>query len=253
MIACTHASNVTGTVMPVRQLSQLCKQNNLLLLVDAAQSAGHMHIDIDGIDLLAAPGHKGLLGPMGTGFLYIRSGLELSPLLHGGTGTYSKLLRPPAEFPQSFEAGTVNAPGIIGLGYSVRKLQKTGLDQIQSAEHKMVRHLDETLRNMKGITVYGPADCRKKTGIVTFNIDGMESETIASLLDDDFGIATRAGFHCAGLAHKTIGTWDTGAVRLSVSIFNNMRQMELAADAIFRISKQSHGYVSRKFTSGCRR
>lgn len=247
MIACTHASNVTGTIMPVNRLAEVCRKYNLLLLVDASQSLGHIPVSVRAADLLAAPGHKGLLGPMGTGFLYVRAGLKLKPLMQGGTGTYSKLMEPPLEFPESFETGTLNAPGLIGLGYVLKQHNLYGFDT------ELVRDLDAGLRNIPRVKVYGPCDCRRKTGIVSFNIDGWDSRDIASLLNDDFGIATRAGFHCAGLAHKTIGTWDTGAVRMSIGPFNNMRQIRLAIDAVYRISALTPGRRQPVTNSGCRR
>ncbi len=321
MIACTHASNVTGTIMPIDALVEICRKHNLsrrhrqqdcatqmprnqstvprrsvqreiLLLVDASQTLGHIPVGVGssndashsncwsaetgfcGIDLLAAPGHKGLMGPMGTGFLYVRPGLNLKPLMQGGTGTYSKLLEPPLEFPESFEAGTINAPGIIGLGYSLKYLQQYSSDSntskaccgvsqpgscqklmptIRQSSQGLVSMLDDSLRNMKGVTVYGPSDCQRKVGIVTFNIDGRDSRDVASLLNDNFGIATRAGFHCAGLAHKTIGTWDTGAVRMSLGLFNNMRQVKLAIDAVYKISKLQPGTPPAVLGPGCRR
>ena len=253
LIACTHASNVTGTIMPVEQLVEICRKYNcghqrkILLLVDASQTMGHVPVKVHGIDMLAASGHKGLLGPMGTGFLYVRPGLELQPLMQGGTGTNSKLLKPPLEFPESFETGTLNAPGIIGLRYSLRYLRNVSMDG------NLVAILDDYLRNMNNVKVYGPENARTKVGIVTFNINGWDSRDVASLLNDEFGIATRAGFHCAGLAHKTIGTWDTGAVRMSLGIFNNMRQIKLAADAVYRISKLEPGSRMPVSSSGCRR
>ncbi len=249
MVVSTHASNVTGTLMPIGRLKEICKKYRLLLLIDASQSLGHVPLTAAGIDLLAAPGHKGLLGPMGTGFLYVRSGVELRPLTQGGTGTFSKLLEPPLEFPESFEAGTLNAPGIIGLGYSLRRMEEIDAQ----CQHNLTEILDEALRNMKNVTVYGPSNCRQKVGIVTFNINGWDSREISSLLDDEFGIATRAGFHCAGLAHKTIGTWDTGAVRMSLGVFNNLRQIRIAADAVYRISKMPPGSRPAHSNSGCRR
>lgn len=276
LIACTHASNVTGTMMPVGALVEICRRHNhsrqghqkILLLVDASQTAGHIPINVDsrgsklfdtgGIDLLAAAGHKGLLGPMGTGFLYVRPGLELAPLMQGGTGTYSKLLGPTLDFPESFETGTMNAPGIIGLRYSLRFLSDI-LDPARSSGYdwtlpkQLTLMLDEALRNINGITVYGPDAPDQKIGIVTFNIDGWDSRDVASLLNDNFGIATRAGFHCAGLAHKTIGTWDTGAVRMSLGLFNNVRQIKRAIDTVYNISKRHPGSPVPATSAGCRR
>lgn len=253
MIVCTHASNVTGTVMPVDELVEICRKHNrgrqpkILLLVDASQTMGHIPVNIDGIDLMAAPGHKGLLGPMGTGFLYVDKNVKLQPIMQGGTGTYSKMLEPPMEFPESFEAGTVNAPGIIGLRHSLKYMRNNYFD-----DH-LIYELDQYLRNMEKVRVYGPESWDKKVGIVTFNIDGWDSRDVASLLNDNYGIATRAGFHCAGLAHKTIGTWDTGAVRMSLGVFNNMRQIKQAVDAVYKISKLGPGSRFPAVSSGCGR
>lgn len=238
LIVCTQASNVTGTIMPVKKLAALCSGHNILFLVDGAQGAGHLRMDVDGIDMLAVPGHKGLLGPLGTGMLYVREGIRLKQMLQGGTGTASKDLIQPKEMPEGYETGTINAPGIIGLGYSAAFVQKIGIDAIREHQKELTAILDEGLRNMNNVTVYGPSDCRKKVGIVTFNINGYDCEEIASLLNDEYGIAVRGGYHCAGLAHKTIGTWDTGAVRMSMGLYNNKRQMKIAIDAIHAISKK---------------
>lgn len=238
LIVCTQASNVTGTIMPVKKLAALCSGHNILFLVDGAQGAGHLQMDVDGIDMLAVPGHKGLLGPLGTGMLYVREGIRLKQMLQGGTGTASKDLVQPKEMPEGYETGTINAPGIIGLGYSAAFVQKIGIDAIREHQKELTAILDEGLRNMNNVTVYGPSDCRKKVGIVTFNINGYDCEEIASLLNDEYGIAVRGGYHCAGLAHKTIGTWDTGAVRMSMGLYNNKRQMKIAIDAIHAISKK---------------
>ncbi len=239
MIICTHASNVTGTIMPIREIGELAHRNNLLFMVDGAQSDGCIPINVVemNIDLLALPGHKGLLGPMGTGFLYVRDGLELEPLLLGGTGTSSKDRIQPKEMPEGYEAGTVNAPGIVGLGCSVEMLLGNGIKSIHEHEEVLTRMLDESLRNMKNVTVYGVEDCAKKAGIVTFNIRGKSCEQVADELSEIYGIAGRAGFHCAGLAHKTIGTWETGALRLSVGPFNTKSQIKTAIEAVNRITR----------------
>lgn len=237
LIVCTQASNVTGTIMPVDELGLLCRKRGILFMVDGAQGAGHVPMDVRNVDLLAVPGHKGLLGPLGTGMLYVREGIELRHLMEGGTGTVSREILQPAELPEGFETGTINAPGIIGLGYSAGFVNKIGVEVIRQHQKELTKILDQSLRNMKNVTVYGPSDCRKKVGIVTFNINGYNCEEVASLLNDEYGIAVRGGYHCAGLAHKTIGTWDCGAVRMSMGIYNNAREMKAAADAIYAISK----------------
>lgn len=239
MIVCTHASNVTGTIMPVKEIGQLAHRNNILFMVDAAQSAGILPINVVemNIDLLAMPGHKGLLGPMGTGVLYISEGLELKPLFQGGTGTASKDRNQPRDIPEGLEAGTGNAPGIIGLGYSVEKLMQMGVIYVRNYEEELTALLDESLRNMKRVTVYGPEDCSKKAGIVTFNIKDKSCEQVADQLSENYGICCRGGYHCAGLAHKTIGTWDTGAVRLSVGPFNSKKEIKIAIEAVYRTTQ----------------
>lgn len=239
LIICTHASNVTGTIMPVKQIGELARQNNVLFMVDAAQSAGSLPIDVNEmkIDLLALPGHKGLLGPMGTGMLYVRENVKLRPLKEGGTGTYSRELDQPADFPEGYEAGTVNAPGIIGLGYSANYVSQIGVENIRAYEEELVSMLDNALRNMDGVTVYGPWSSKRKTGISLFNLKNISSEEVCDKLSSHYGIASRGGYHCAALAHKTIGTYDIGAVRLSVGPFNTKREIGMTIEAIYQMQK----------------
>lgn len=234
LIICTHASNVTGTIQPIEEIGKIARERNILFLVDGAQSGGCVPINVNQmcIDLLAMPGHKGLLGPLGTGFLYVRPGVRVRPLLQGGTGTASRDIRQPDEFPEGYESGTINAPGIIGLGASVLWVKSVGVEKIRRYEDSLVRVLDERLRCLKRITVYGPEKTVHKTGIVTFNIEGMGCEEVSERLNGEYGIACRAGYHCAGLAHKTIGTVEIGAVRLSVSPFTTMREIKIATESI---------------------
>ncbi|MDF2999996.1 MAG: aminotransferase class V-fold PLP-dependent enzyme [Bacillota bacterium] len=239
LIVVTHASNITGTIMPIKEIGSLAKKMRVLFMVDGAQSAGCLPIDVNdmNIAMLALPGHKGLLGPMGTGMLYVREDVNLRPLKEGGTGTRSKDLIQPIEFPEGFEAGTVNAPGIVGLGFSVKYIKSIGIDSIRAYEETLVGKLDEALRNMNGVTVYGPADCRKKTGVVLFNLRKTDCEEVCEKMSSGYGIACRSGFHCAGLAHKTIGTYDRGAVRLSVGPSNTMKDISRAIEAVYQIQK----------------
>ena len=239
LVAVTGASNVTGTIQPLDDIGRICAERQIPLLVDAAQLAGCADIDVEklGISLLAFPGHKGLLGPLGTGGLYVDPSIQLTPLLCGGTGTESRSRVQPEEFPEGFEAGTVNAPGIIGLGYSVRVLQKVGVKAIEAYERELIRYFDEMIAGMDFVDLYGPAP-EEKTGISLFNIRGMECEEAAARLNRDYGIAVRSGYHCAGLAHKTIGTWNTGGVRLSVGPFNTRRELRAAAEAVWKIGKK---------------
>ena len=239
LIAVTAASNVTGTKMPLEEIGELARKRGILFLVDGAQGAGSMEIDVKkmNISMLAFPGHKGLLGPLGTGALYIDPELKLNHIMEGGTGTDSKSRLQPCEFPDGYEAGTINAPAIIGLGYSAEFVEKIGPEVIGKYEEELIGWLDERLDEMDFVTRYGPQACRK-TGISLINIRGAAAEEVTSILSSRYGIAVRGGFHCAGLAHKTIGTWDEGAVRISVGPFNTRRDMEKLTDAIREIGRR---------------
>ena len=242
LIAVTAASNVTGTKMPIEEIGQLARKKGIMFLVDGAQGAGSMAIDVNkmNIDLLAFPGHKGLLGPLGTGALYVSPDISLRHIMEGGTGTDSKSRLQPCEFPEGYEAGTINAPAIIGLGYSAEFVEKIGPEVIGKYEEELIGWLEERLDEMDFVTRYGPEAC-KKTGISLINIKGMEAEEVTSLLSSRYGIAVRGGFHCAGLAHKTIGTWDRGAVRISAGPFNTRRDMERLVDAIREMGYRQRG------------
>lgn len=239
MIVMTAASNVTGTKMPLKEVGKIAAEKHIIFMVDGAQAAGSSVIDVEAmhIDMLAVPGHKGLLGPLGTGALYVRDGLALSPLLAGGTGTESKSRLQPKDFPEGFEAGTINAPGIIALGCSVAFVEKIGPEVIGKYEEELIACLEEDLRNMSHIHLYGP-EPSEKTGICLLNCDGTGAEELTALLSDEFGIAVRGGYHCAGLAHKTIGTWQTGAVRVSVGPYNTKRDMKALAEALWKVRKR---------------
>lgn len=239
LIAVTAASNVAGTKMPLEEIGELARKRGILFLVDGAQGAGSMEIDVKkmNISMLAFPGHKGLLGPQGTGALYIDPELKLNHIMEGGTGTDSKSRLQPCEFPDGYEAGTINAPAIIGLGYSAEFVEKIGPEVIGKYEEELIGWLDERLDEMDFVTRYGPQACRK-TGISLINIRGAAAEEVTSILSSRYGIAVRGGFHCAGLAHKTIGTWDEGAVRISVGPFNTRRDMEKLTDAIREIGRR---------------
>jgi len=223
--------------MPVKEIGRIAHKYGIVFMVDGAQSAGSVPIDVKdmNIDLLAAPGHKGLLGPQGTGFLYVKEGIQLNQLIEGGTGTNSKDLIQPDELPEGYESGTINAPGFIGLGYSVRLIERLGIENIRKYEDELIKDLDQALRDMKNVSVYGPDDTLKKTGIGPFKIKKMSCEEVCDRLNREYGIASRGGFHCAGLAHLSIGTFDCGAVRLSVSPFNTNRDIRSAIRAVYRI------------------
>ena len=245
LIVMTGASNVTGTLMPVETVCRFAASKGILTLIDGAQCVGSVPLDVEkmNISMLAFPGHKSLLGPPGTGGLYVAADVaemaginELPPLLYGGTGIASKKTQQPLDFPDGYEAGTVNGPGIIGLGYSAAVVGKIGIETIGFYEGELIHHLESYLRNVDFVTCYGP-EAEGKTGITLFNIDGLSSEEVTERLSREYGIAVRGGFHCAGLAHDTIGTGDTGAVRVSVGPFNTRREIRQLAEAIYRIGK----------------
>ena len=240
MIVLTAASNVTGTIMPVEEVGRMALRRGILLCVDGAQGAGHMVLDAKAqhIDLLAVPGHKGLLGPQGTGFLYVRPGLSLHPILDGGTGSRSRELEPAVEFPESFEAGTVNAPGIIGLGAAARLLNKIGVEAVVRHERELTQDLQRGLQAIPGVTVYGPPDIRERTAVVSWNLEGRSCEEIALLLNDRFGIAVRAGFHCSGMAHETIGTGESGCVRMCPGFYTSEAEIRQTVEAVKELAER---------------
>lgn len=238
LIILTGASNVTGTLQPVTEVGEIAKRNGIAFMVDAAQYAGNTVIDVEkmGISMLAFPGHKGLLGPLGTGGLYVSPKIQLIPMLCGGTGTESKQVIQPTDFPEGFEAGTINAPAIIGLGYSTAFVGKIGTETISTFERELICCFEDKIRNMDFVRIYGPPP-KEKCGITLFNIDGVECEDVAAQLNRDYGIAVRSGYHCSGAAHQTIGTLETGAVRLSTGPFNTRRDVLAAAEAVWKIGK----------------
>ncbi len=234
MVALLHASNVTGTIQPIEEIGRVCKENGILFLVDSAQSAGVLPIDVHRqcIDILAFTGHKGLLGPQGTGGIYVRPGVSVQPLKEGGTGSRSQDIRQPEFMPDCLESGTLNTPGIVGLGAGVRFILEQGIDAIRLHEQKLAEILLQNLTKIDGVRLYGLPDANSRTAVVSFTIDDMDSAQISFLLDNEFGIVTRAGLHCAPLAHQTIGTLQQGTCRLSPGFFNTERDMEAAINAI---------------------
>lgn len=221
LVVLTHASNVTGTILPVEEVADITSRKGVVLLVDAAQTIGRLPLDISsGIDLVAFAGHKELFGPQGTGGLYIREGTEVNPLCYGGTGSRSGELQQPAELPERFESGTLNAPGIVGLGAGVEFVSSRGIAKIREHELELLERLLEGLGHLDRVTVLGPAGAGERVGIVPVTIDDLSAAEAAEVLDARYGIAVRAGLHCSPSAHETIGTLETGALRISVSAMN---------------------------------
>jgi cysteine desulfurase family protein len=240
LIVTTHVSNLTGTIMPVKDIGSLAREHGIPYLLDAAQSAGVYQINVEelGVDMLSFPGHKGLLGPQGTGGLYIREGLKIGQFIQGGTGSASYSLSQPEEMPDKFESGTPNAPGIIGLGKGIQYINRRGMDNIRHHEEDLTRYFIEEAVRIDGIKLYGPLDASRQGAVVTLNIRDLDSSEISFVLNEEFGIYVRPGLHCAPLAHETIGTMEQGAVRFSFGPFNVLEELEYAINALHRISKE---------------
>ena len=233
LVVLSHASNVTGAIQPVAEVGRIAHRNGALFLVDAAQSLGHMPVSVEqlGADFLASSGHKGLLGPTGTGLLYVRPGCEefLESLRQGGTGTQSEIDRQPAVLPEKYEAGTQNIPGIIGLGAGVSYLLERGLDDVRHHAIDLTSRLHKGLSGIAGVRVYGPTDAAAQIGIVTVNLDGYSPRDLATALDAGYRIQVRSGYHCAAQIHRTLGTFDSGgAVRFSIGPFNTTEDIDEA-------------------------
>ncbi len=240
LIVLTHASNVTGGLMPLSEVAELTHRQGILFMVDAAQTAGLVPISAArmGIDLLAAPGHKGLMGPQGTGFLYIAPGISLRPLIEGGTGSQSELEVQPDFFPDRMESGTLNTPGLAGLGSGVRFILEQGLEQIRKKEMLLAQLLWVGLKKMPQVVVYGPEEAEDRTAVVSFNIAALNPQAVASILDMAYDMAVRAGLHCAALAHRTLGTFPEGTVRVSPGFFNTEKEIETFLQAIGEIARK---------------
>ncbi len=237
----SHVSNVTGTVNPIEEIGKLCHDNGILFLVDAAQSAGVIPIDVTKmkIDLLAFPGHKSLLGPVGTGGLFIREGLSLKPIREGGTGSFSELLLQPEKMPDRYESGTLNTSGIAGLAAGVRFLLEQGVETLQEKEASLTNKLLDGISQISGITVFGPPPGKLRTGVVSLLINGVEPAQAAIIFDNVFDIAVRAGLHCAPDTHRTLGTLETGGtVRLSIGAFNTEEEINFCLEALRAIAEE---------------
>ena len=239
LLAITHASNVTGEILPAPALCTAAKELGLVTLVDAAQTAGSMPIDVNawGVDLLAMTGHKGLLGPQGTGALFLAEGVECLPLREGGTGATAGDDAQPTYWPDRFESGTPNGPGLAGLGAGIRWVVARGLDVIQAEETRLIARLLDGLRELHAVTVYGPPDASQRAGLVSLNIGDLDSAVVAMRLEDEFGIVSRGGLHCAPWAHECLGTLKRGTVRLSVSPFTTDADIDAAVAAVASIGR----------------
>lgn len=244
MIALNHASNVAGTLLPVREVGRIARAHGLLLLVDAAQTAGAYPIDVqaDGIDLLAFTGHKSLLGPMGTGGLVVGPRVDIvqmEPLIHGGTGSRSEREEQPDFLPDMLESGTPNTVGLAGLEAGIRWVLERGVDAIRAHEMALTQRAIDGLRAIPGVAVYGTLDAPRQTATVAFNIGGMEPSEVGLRLDEEHGILCRVGLHCAPAAHKTLGTFPVGTVRFGMGVFNTADEVDAALAAVETLAREA--------------
>ena len=240
LVVCTHISNVTGTVNDIAAIGDFCRSKDILFLVDGAQSAGIRPIDVQKmkIDLFAFPGHKGLLGPQGTGGLYIRPGLEIAPILIGGTGSASKSLEQPYTSPERYESGTLNVPGLAGLAAGTRYLLDIGIPEVARHEKELTTRLLEGIARIPGITLVGPDETKERGNVVSIRFDRISVAEAASMMDSAFSIAVRGGLHCSADAHRTMGTLENGGtLRISPGYLNTMEEIERCLEALAICSK----------------
>ncbi len=238
-IVLTHASNLSGNVTDLAFVSNFAKKHGLLLIVDASQTAGSLPINVVkmGIDILCFTGHKGLFGPQGTGGLYVREGLTLSPLKSGGSGVHSFDRQHPTDMPTALEAGTLNGHGIAGLNAGLDYILSTGVKNIHAKEISLARRFVNGISDISDLKLYGDIDAPLRTPIISLNIGNMSSASVSDILWEDYEICVRAGAHCAPLMHKTFGTEKQGAVRFSFSCFNTEAEIDTAIRAMHEIAE----------------
>ncbi|MDR1802241.1 MAG: aminotransferase class V-fold PLP-dependent enzyme [Treponema sp.] len=235
LVVCTHVSNVTGTINDIASIGAFCGSKGILFLVDAAQSAGSRFIDVQDmrVDMLAFPGHKGLLGPQGTGGLYIRPGLELKTIIQGGTGSESESLSQPETMPDKFESGTLNTPGLAGLAAGIRFIMEEGIEKIEQAEAGLTKRLIEGINAIRGIRLIGPGMEQNRGNVVSVCLEKTSPAAAALMMDSAFQIAVRSGIHCAADAHRSAGTLENGgALRISPNYFNTPRDIDICLEAL---------------------
>ena len=238
LVVTLHASNVTGFILPIEQSGSVAKAHGVPYLLDAAQTAGVFPIDLsESIDMIAFPGHKGLLGPQGTGGLILREGISLRPLIYGGTGSLSELDQQPDFLPDALESGTtLNGVGIAGLGAGVRYIREKGIDRIRKHEQALCQLLINGLQSIKGVRLYGGIKAEEKAPIVSFNIGDYDSNFVGFELSKLAGVIARAGLHCAPHAHRTLGTLVQGIIRFSPSHFSTEVEINKALEAVESIA-----------------
>lgn len=239
-IVITHVSNLTGNITDLESVSSFAKKHDLLLVADASQSAGVLPLNVEklGIDVLCFTGHKGLLGPQGTGGIYVREGVEIQPLKVGGSGVHSYDKNHPSQMPAALEAGTLNAHGIAGLHGALEYLKETGIETIRQKEMGLLKYFLEGVREIEGITLYGNPELEHRVATVALNIRNYDSGEVADLLWEEYEIAVRSGAHCAPLMHNALGTKEQGAVRFSFSHYNTKEETDIAIRALREIAEE---------------
>ena len=238
-VVVNHISNVTGTIVDIEKIGKVTREKGVMLIVDASQSAGYLDIDVerDGIDILCFTGHKSLYGLQGSGGIYIREGIDFTPIIEGGTGSFSKLERQPLVMPEGLEAGTLNTLAIVSLGAGIDFIQKVGIENIRKYEDKLTQRFLTELKKIPEVEVYGSD---KRGPVVTLNIKGIDSGDLAAYLDEEYGILVRGGLHCAPKIHETIGNGENGGVRFSFGFFNTDEEIEYAINAIKEIVAENN-------------
>jgi len=237
LVVVVHGSNVIGSLQPIREIGRISKEKGAIFMVDAAQTAGIIPIDVetDNIDLLAFPGHKALFGPPGTGGLYVGPRVYLEPWREGGSGVDSESELQPEELPFKLEGGTINTVGIAGLGAGITFIMKEGIEKIRKHEMELTKYLLGRLSEIRKVVIYGSRDEGKRIGTISFNIEGLSPAEVGAILDESFGIACRTGLHCAPYAHKKLGTFPEGTVRFSLGYFNTREEVDFAIDGLTQI------------------
>lgn len=234
LVTIVHGSNVFGTIQPIKEISEVCRSRNILFMTDASQTIGAVPFDVAEIDIVACTGHKSLLGPQGTGFLYLKKGIEPATFIHGGTGDIKNEL----ETPDRFESGTLNTPAIGGLGAGCEFVLKMGIENIRKHETGLINKIIKGLSDIEGVEILGPLNADERVSLVSFNIKGVDPEEIGQVLDQEYNIMTRAGEHCSPDAHKTACTFPGGAVRVAPGIFTTEDEIEIFLNAVKEITKK---------------
>lgn len=238
LLVCTHASNITGRIMPVQAIAAVAASRGVLFLLDAAQTAGAIPLNLQeiGVDMAAFTGHKSLLGPPGVGLLYLREGVSIKPWREGGTGSRSDEEKQPSFMPDYLEAGTMNAPGIAGLNEGLKYINETGVETIRNHELKLCQKLLAGLEQISGIKIFRVSSLENYVAVVSFVMEGMDSGELGFILEEGYGILCRTGLHCAPQAHRSIGTFPGGTVRFSLGCFNTEQEVDHALQALSEIA-----------------